>query len=97
MSDLIDTTEMYLRTIYELEEEGVVPLRARIAGRRVTLRSAPRPVSGGGGTAAFEVVPGRAPSADAPMPHTAADPLPEPSATVDEPEAVTRPNDDLRP
>jgi DtxR family Mn-dependent transcriptional regulator len=32
-SDLIDTTEMYLRTIYELEEEGVVPLRARIAER----------------------------------------------------------------
>lgn len=30
-SDLIDTTEMYLRTIFELEEEGVVPLRARIA------------------------------------------------------------------
>ena len=30
---LIDTTEMYLRTIYELEEEGVVPLRARIAER----------------------------------------------------------------
>lgn len=33
MSDLIDTTEMYLRTIFELEEEGVVPLRARIAQR----------------------------------------------------------------
>lgn len=32
-SDLIDTTEMYLRTIWELEEEGVVPLRARIAER----------------------------------------------------------------
>ena len=31
--DLIDTTEMYLRTVYELEEEGVVPLRARIAER----------------------------------------------------------------
>lgn len=31
--DLIDTTEMYLRTIYELEEEGIVPLRARIAER----------------------------------------------------------------
>src|ERR1022692_3093608 len=30
---LIDTTEMYLRTIYELEEEGVIPLRARIAER----------------------------------------------------------------
>ncbi|MGZ4586237.1 MAG: dihydrofolate reductase, partial [Mycobacteriaceae bacterium] len=28
MNDLVDTTEMYLRTIYELEEEGVVPLRA---------------------------------------------------------------------
>jgi DtxR family Mn-dependent transcriptional regulator len=33
VSDLIDTTEMYLRTILELEEEGVVPLRARIAER----------------------------------------------------------------
>ena len=33
MSDLIDTTEMYLKTVYELEEEGVVPLRARIAER----------------------------------------------------------------
>ncbi|HYT09354.1 MAG TPA: iron dependent repressor, metal binding and dimerization domain protein [Mycobacteriales bacterium] len=32
-SDLIDTTEMYLRTVYELEEEGVLPLRARIAER----------------------------------------------------------------
>ncbi|MDN4471944.1 metal-dependent transcriptional regulator [Demequina zhanjiangensis] len=30
MSDLIDTTEMYLRTIYELVEDGVVPMRARI-------------------------------------------------------------------
>ncbi len=33
MSDLIDTTEMYLRTILELEEEGTPPLRARIAER----------------------------------------------------------------
>ncbi|TKV60224.1 metal-dependent transcriptional regulator [Nakamurella flava] len=33
MNDLIDTTEMYLRTVFELEEEGVVPLRARIAER----------------------------------------------------------------
>ncbi len=33
MSDLIDTTEMYLRTVYELLEEGVQPLRARIAER----------------------------------------------------------------
>lgn len=31
--DLIDTTEMYLRTILELEEEGITPLRARIAER----------------------------------------------------------------
>ena len=31
MSDLIDTTEMYLRTVYELIEDGVVPMRARIA------------------------------------------------------------------
>lgn len=33
MGDLIDTTEMYLRTIYELMEEGVPPMRARIAER----------------------------------------------------------------
>lgn len=33
MNDLVDTTEMYLRTILELEEEGVVPRRARIAER----------------------------------------------------------------
>lgn len=33
MTDLIDTTEMYLRTIYDLEEEGIPPLRARIAER----------------------------------------------------------------
>jgi DtxR family Mn-dependent transcriptional regulator len=31
--DLVDTIEMYLRTIFELEEEGAVPLRARIAER----------------------------------------------------------------
>ncbi|MEJ3743516.1 metal-dependent transcriptional regulator [Actinomycetes bacterium KLBMP 9797] len=33
MNDLVDTTEMYLKTILELEEEGVTPLRARIAER----------------------------------------------------------------
>jgi DtxR family transcriptional regulator, Mn-dependent transcriptional regulator len=33
VGDRIDTTEMYLRTVFELEEEGVVPLRARIAER----------------------------------------------------------------
>jgi DtxR family Mn-dependent transcriptional regulator len=33
VNDLVDTTEMYLRTILELEEEGVRPLRARIAER----------------------------------------------------------------
>jgi DtxR family Mn-dependent transcriptional regulator len=33
VADLIDTTEMYLRTILELEEEGQVPMRARIAER----------------------------------------------------------------
>ena len=33
MNDLVDTTEMYLRTIYDLEEEGLIPLRARIAER----------------------------------------------------------------
>ena len=33
MTDLIDPTELYLRTIFELEEEGITPLRARIAER----------------------------------------------------------------
>lgn len=33
MSELIDTTEMYLRTVFELEEEGTPPMRARIAER----------------------------------------------------------------
>ena len=33
MTDLIDTTEMYLKAILELEEEGIVPMRARIAER----------------------------------------------------------------
>ncbi|WP_282070667.1 metal-dependent transcriptional regulator [Janibacter hoylei] len=33
MKDLIDTTEMYLRTIFELEEENIPPMRARIAER----------------------------------------------------------------
>jgi DtxR family transcriptional regulator, Mn-dependent transcriptional regulator len=33
VNDLVDTTEMYLKTILELEEEGVPPLRARIAER----------------------------------------------------------------
>lgn len=31
--DLVDTTEMYLKAIYELEEEGIVPLRARLVER----------------------------------------------------------------
>ena len=30
MKDLVDTTEMYLKSIYEMMEDGVVPLRARI-------------------------------------------------------------------
>ncbi|XCB30794.1 metal-dependent transcriptional regulator [Arcanobacterium hippocoleae] len=33
MSELIDTTEMYLKTVFELEEEGVPALRARIVER----------------------------------------------------------------
>lgn len=33
MTDLVDTTEMYLRTILDLEEEGIPPVRARIAER----------------------------------------------------------------
>lgn len=31
--DLIDTTEMYLKTIFEMEEDGINPLRARIVER----------------------------------------------------------------
>ncbi|MDX1659205.1 MAG: metal-dependent transcriptional regulator [Nitriliruptorales bacterium] len=31
--DLIDSTEMYLRTVLELEEEGIPPIRARLAER----------------------------------------------------------------
>jgi DtxR family Mn-dependent transcriptional regulator len=33
VTDLVDTTEMYLRTILDLEEEDIVPLRARISER----------------------------------------------------------------
>ncbi len=33
MHDLIDTTEMYLRTVLELIEEGQIPMRARISER----------------------------------------------------------------
>lgn len=33
MTDLIDTTEMYLRTVLDLEEEGIPPMRARIVER----------------------------------------------------------------
>ncbi|QPK81022.1 metal-dependent transcriptional regulator [Schaalia sp. ZJ405] len=33
MAELIDTTEMYLKTILEMEEDGVTPLRARIVER----------------------------------------------------------------
>ena len=33
MTDLVDTTEMYLRTVLDLEEEGIIPVRARIAER----------------------------------------------------------------
>jgi DtxR family transcriptional regulator, Mn-dependent transcriptional regulator len=33
LTPLIDATEMYLRTIWELEEEGIVPIRARLVER----------------------------------------------------------------
>ena len=33
VTDLVDTTEMYLRTILDLEEEQIIPLRARISER----------------------------------------------------------------
>lgn len=33
MTGMIDTTQMYLRTVFELQEEGVAPMRARIAER----------------------------------------------------------------
>src|SRR5699024_1393531 len=31
--DLIDTTEMYLKTVFDLHEAGIAPMRARIAER----------------------------------------------------------------
>ncbi len=33
MTPLIDATEMYLRTVWELEEEGIPPIRARLVER----------------------------------------------------------------
>lgn len=33
MSHLVDTAEMYLKAVYELEEEGIPPLRARLVER----------------------------------------------------------------
>ena len=33
MNPLVDATEMYLRTIWELQEEGITPLRARLVER----------------------------------------------------------------
>ncbi|NMW64291.1 metal-dependent transcriptional regulator [Mobiluncus mulieris] len=33
MSELVDTTEMYLKSIYEMLEDGVPPMRARIVER----------------------------------------------------------------
>lgn len=33
MHPLVDPVEMYLRTLYELEEEGIRPIRARVAER----------------------------------------------------------------
>jgi DtxR family transcriptional regulator, Mn-dependent transcriptional regulator len=32
-SHLIDSTEMYVRTVWELEEEGITPIRARLSER----------------------------------------------------------------
>ncbi|WP_124039922.1 metal-dependent transcriptional regulator [Neoactinobaculum massilliense] len=32
-TDLVDTTEMYLKAVYELEEEGIRPIRARLVER----------------------------------------------------------------
>lgn len=33
MTPLIDSTEMYVRTVWELEEEGIAPIRARLVER----------------------------------------------------------------
>lgn len=33
VNELVDTTEMYLKRVFELEEENITPLRARIAER----------------------------------------------------------------
>ncbi|MDD7384610.1 MAG: metal-dependent transcriptional regulator [Actinomycetaceae bacterium] len=32
-TDLVDTTQMYLKAVWELEEEGIKPIRARLAER----------------------------------------------------------------
>ena len=45
MTDLIDTTEMYLRTILELEEEGIVPLARAFPSGSAT--RAPQSADGG--------------------------------------------------
>ena len=42
MTDLIDTTEMYLRTILELEEEGIRPDRFPDCGSHGEARTAHR-------------------------------------------------------
>ena len=39
MTDLIDTTEMYLRTILELEEEGITPHACAYCGTLRPFRS----------------------------------------------------------
>jgi DtxR family transcriptional regulator, Mn-dependent transcriptional regulator len=44
--DLIDSTEMYLRTVLELEEEGIPALRARLSERLEPVR--PVDLRGGG-------------------------------------------------
>ena len=33
MTEMHDTTEEYLETIFEIEEEGIVPIRARLVER----------------------------------------------------------------
>lgn len=67
------------------------PLRARIGGRRVALRAKARPVSGAGGTAAFEIVPTGAVKTK-PIPAADVEEAPA-AAEVEDPHPLTKPYD----
>lgn len=70
------------------------PLRARIGGRRVALRSKPRSASGAGGTAGFEVVPTSREASTKPVP--AQPEVPHTVAETSDPHPITKPYDESR-